>query len=545
MAVEELTYADAAPDPGGVWPLAELSHADGVLGQLSGDVAHALDELARIVADFSAGAARGALGVSDISSNVEQLGAQLEEVTASSSSLRSTSVESAALADRSEQLAEQLSAESTRGLEVLRPLIDAMREIGEQTVHVHELVEALARNELAQIGKFSLIIERIAGQTKLLALNAAIEAARAGEHGRGFAVVADEVGKLASETAAQTAQIRETVNRTRSQMEDVLEAAATAREQASTGTANADTGRDALERIAELVAASNEATAKIAEHSRQQLGDVEAIDASLQVITDGTVAIGQRAQAVAEAQADLGLGAERASSTIGRFATDGLVSRLKGRCELLAGELRAILEEAVDRGEISLARLLELQYEEARGPAIARFGRLFDVSRADPAGFKPPKYHTAYDALVDKQMMERMDAVLADEPGLTFALPFDLNVYAPAHNGVFSKGITGDPAVDLVGNRTKRFFLDSGALTRASRMELGVTLPPKVLTRTQIRSAGARLSEPGDSSAGSFLLQTYARDTGAVLSTLSVPLFVKGERFGCVCLGWDPDKLRD
>jgi methyl-accepting chemotaxis protein len=136
-----------------------------------------------------------------------------------------------------------------------------------------------------------------------------------------------------------------------------------------------------------------------------------------------------------------------------------------------------------------------------------------------------------------------MDAVLKAEPGLTFALPFDLNAYAPAHNTIFSQDITGDPARDLAGNRTKRFFLDSGALTRASRMELGVNLPAEVLTRAQIRSAGARLSSRG---AGShpFLVQTYARDTGAVLTTLAVPLSVKGERYGCVCLGWDPEKLR-
>jgi methyl-accepting chemotaxis protein len=140
-------------------------------------------------------------------------------------------------------------------------------------------------------------------------------------------------------------------------------------------------------------------------------------------------------------------------------------------------------------------------------------------------------------------MMERMDAMLATEPALTFALPFDLNAYAPAHNTVFSQDITGDPARDLAGNRTKRFFLDSGALTRASRMELGVQLPGEALTRAQIRSAGARLTQPRHDSRP-FLLQTYARDTGAVLTTLSVPLYVKGERYGCVCLGWDPEKLR-
>jgi methyl-accepting chemotaxis protein/methyl-accepting chemotaxis protein-2 (aspartate sensor receptor) len=175
---------------------------------------------------------------------------------------------------------------------------------------------------------------------------------------------------------------------------------------------------------------------------------------------------------------------------------------------------------------------------------IGRFARLFDVSRADPAGFAPPKYHTAYDAIVDKAMMAAMDAVLEAEPRLTFALPFDLNAYAPAHNRGFSAAITGDPAKDLVGNRTKRFFLDSPALIRSSRMELGVTLPDEVLTREQIVRAGARLTEPAAGGPPPFLLQTYARDTGAVLTTLAMPLYVKGQRFGCVCLGWDPDTLR-
>jgi methyl-accepting chemotaxis protein len=106
-----------------------------------------------------------------------------------------------------------------------------------------------------------------------------------------------------------------------------------------------------------------------------------------------------------------------------------------------------------------------------------------------------------------------------------------------------SRDITGDPAQDLAGNRTKRFFLDSPALTRASRMELGVKLPSEVLTRQQMASRGAVLTEPARGTRA-FLLQTYARDTGAVLTTLSVPLYVKGQRYGCVCLGWDPEQLR-
>ncbi len=196
---------------------------------------------------------------------------------------------------------------------------------------------------------------------------------------------------------------------------------------------------------------------------------------------------------MARAQLDLSSSTERASITLGRFDTGGLISRLRNRCEDLADELREVLESAIDDRRVSLSQVLELSYEEATGPLIARFGRLFDVSRADPAGFSPPKYHTAYDAIVDRAMMARMDAVVAAEPGLTFALPFDLNAYAPAHNTSVTQAITGDPATDLARNRTKRFFLESPALTRASRMELGVELPPEVLTRQQIAAAGAVL----------------------------------------------------
>jgi methyl-accepting chemotaxis protein len=140
-------------------------------------------------------------------------------------------------------------------------------------------------------------------------------------------------------------------------------------------------------------------------------------------------------------------------------------------------------------------------------------------------------------------MMERMDGVLAAEPELVFALPLDLNAYAPAHNRVFTKDISGNVEEDLVGNRSKRFFLDSAALTRGARMGLGVELPTRVMTREELRNAGAQLAEPADGDKP-FLLQTYARDTGTVLSIMSVPLYVKGERFGSVTIGWDPEKLR-
>jgi methyl-accepting chemotaxis protein len=543
MAIEEHTDAGHGPGGGAVWPLRELALRDDQLGGLSRDVSGALDDLAQITVEFSCGSARSAAAVSLIGDQIVQLRDDLRQVTDRAGSLRASSDEAALSAADAAELGEQLAQESARGLEVIGPLIDAFDQISEHAVRMHELVQNLAANELTSIGQFSAIIDRIADQTKLLALNAAIEAARAGEHGRGFAVVADEVKRLAAETASQTAQIRETVSRTQAQMHEVVSAAATARDRSAESAAGAGAGRGALERIGGLAERSDQRARQIAALAREQLADVSAIDANLQAITAGSAEIESHVGSVATAQLGSSAATERASRIIGRFDTAGLLTRLRARCEGLASDLQEIMETAVDTGRVRLAEVVELRYTEAKGANIARFGRLFDVAAADPAGFSPAKFHTAYDAAVDRQMMERMDAVLHAEPGLTFALPFDLNAYAPAHNTIFSQAITGDPARDLVGNRTKRFFLDSGALTRASRMGLAVKLPAEVLTRAQIRSAGARLSSRG-AEEHSFLVQTYARDTGAVLTTLAVPLYVKGERYGCVCLGWDPEKLR-
>ncbi|MGH2858239.1 MAG: methyl-accepting chemotaxis protein [Solirubrobacteraceae bacterium] len=537
---------DEAPplcDDAGVWLLAAHRDRPDEIGRLSAAFATTLDELAQATADFSSGAVRSSSSVAVISDKVQRLRAQLLEVTERAGSLRIASDRAADSATRSAEFADQLTEESDRGLGVVVRVVGAIGEISEHATRVHELVTELAATELVRIGEFSAIIDRVADQTRLLSLNAAIEAARAGEHGRGFAVVAEEVGRLAAQTGEQTAQIRDTVQRTRTQMQVVEQAAAVARERSTASALDADSGRDVLERIATLVAQTSETVREIASLAQEQMADVSVVDEHLHSITEASAEIEHEAHTVAHNQAQLAEGTEQAHRMIARYDTGGLISRLRARTEAVATEIERIMEGAIADRKTTAQKLLELRYEEAKGAAIQRFARLFDVTKADPAGFAPPKYHTAYDALIDRQIMEHTDALLADEPGLVFALPLDLNCWTPAHNSVYTKAITGDPAVDLVGNRSKRFFLDSDPLTRAARMELGVRLPQKVLTRGELQGAGARLAKPARETRP-VLIQTYARDTGAVLTTLAVPIHVGGQRWGALSIAWDPDKLR-
>jgi methyl-accepting chemotaxis protein len=539
------TTEDELIDEHSAWPLARLAQRDDALGTLSAEFSGAIDELALVVADFSAGAAKSSVSIKVVSEKVERLSVQIKEVSERIESLGQSSRQMAESAAVAAETATELDTESERGNEILGRLIDAIGHINADSGRVHELVSSLAANEVASIASFSAIIEGIANQTKLLALNAAIEAARAGEHGRGFAVVAEEVKRLATETAEHTTQIRDTVMRTRDQMAVIETAAGSAHELAERGAGEADVGREVLERIAELVHRSTASMTDIAALSQEQMADISIVETHVHEIATASSEIDQQARGETVRQQELARGTERASGRIARYDTGSKLSRLRSAARTLSEQLQGVLEDAIDARQVTLDRVLTLEYEEANTPQkIARFGRLFDVSRANPSGFSPAKYHTAYDALVDKQMMTFMDAVTAAEPALAFALPLDLNAYACAHNTAVSQPITGDPAVDLAKNRTKRYFLDSGPLTRAARIGLGLReLDLRPYTRTELKGLGAKLTRDPRSAPHNVLIQSYLRDTGAVLTTLSVPLYVKDQLYGAVSLGFDPDKL--
>lgn len=119
----------------------------------------------------------------------------------------------------------------------------------------------------------------------------------------------------------------------------------------------------------------------------------------------------------------------------------------------------------------------------------------------------PPKYTTDWDRLADRDIQAIEEGVLAKSPVMIYAVLVDKYGYLPTHNVRYSQPLTGNPAVDLVNNRTKRIFND----------------------RTGILAARSKAS---------FLIQRYQRDTGETMADLSVPVMVGGTHWGAVRLGY-------
>jgi methyl-accepting chemotaxis protein len=161
----------------------------------------------------------------------------------------------------------------------------------------------------------------------------------------------------------------------------------------------------------------------------------------------------------------------------------------KGRIEALTGAkmMERIIEEQLANGRLSLEDV-------------------FDTSYVPIPNTDPQKYHTKYDTLFDKLILEIQDEYLKDEQ-VVFAVLVDRNGYLPTHNSKYSLPLTGDKEKDKVGNRTKRLFNDPVGLAAAKN--------DKELFK-----------------------QVYARDTGEKMWDISVPVFVKGKHWGGFRIGF-------
>jgi methyl-accepting chemotaxis protein len=500
--------------------------------------------LETVLVHSAIGAARISLRLLKVAKGNQNLEQESSGIQAATEQLVKAVSDVAAGAHQTAEDAHQMASLTLTGQQVSQEAASSARKLKDHTAVTEARLHALME-KIQAVTQVSRVIEDIATRTNLLALNAAIEAAHAGQAGRGFAVVADEVRKLAEGTSQQTQEIGALLQEVIAELDPARQAMTESLELAArTMDRTEEVGRQ-LSQLLRLAQETSSHVDAIATATAAQSEVSFTLNDSVRNSLESISTQGEETAHIAAEAFGLSALTEDGFAHVSVYDTGSLFFRVLKLARELRDRSEAVLEAPVKDGRLRLNDVLDLSYTEIKGPAIQSLARLFDVHRVPASGFTPPKYSTAYDALVDEALQPIFDEILGREPKLIFALILDLNSYGPTHNRIYMKDWTGDPAQDLVGNRIKRFFTDARVLVRGFRTGLGKTAMdlPDFSTRDAFRKAGCDLKETRKER-DDFLLQTYARDTGALVTALSVPLFVQGHRYGASLLGWTEDGTR-
>ena len=222
-------------------------------------------DLGRSIAEIATGADQQREMLEEVSSEMNDLSAAIEEVAASTETVADAAQRTASIADEGEDTASEAIASVRESRDALDSTAETVRDLDERMTDIGDIVD---------------LIGDIADQTNLLALNANIEAARAGGgsgggSSDGFAVVADEVKQLAEETKEAAGDIEELIAGTQARTEAAVDEVRTAEEHMETGAEAVRDAGDAFARVAENADETDDGIREIGQATDDQAASTE------------------------------------------------------------------------------------------------------------------------------------------------------------------------------------------------------------------------------------------------------------------------------
>lgn len=500
-------------------PIASMTQVLGAVKNKDGDISATLpaqthDEIASMANsynDFSATLKQMIADTRQRSVRVSLSAAQLQQVVWAAQQSASEQVDKAqAVFQASRESTEAIdgiaantlaiSERNSHNLDEVRDASTELTRVSEQVNRIEsqvqsfqQVVEQLAKNSASIIDILSLV-QGFSEQTNLLALNASIEAARAGEAGRGFAVVADEVRTLSQKVNTATVEIDQKVN-------DMVSLV--------------DSTRSGAGVIMEGISETDRFLAQTSDRFGQMVNDFEALSAQLGEISAAIEELSYTNKHSHEQVSEI---TRLADDIRAEMEESGNHSRT---LDAATEEMQALLSrftigyggfENMLKATRKWAKRVEQEMEKMAAEGIDLFDTRY---RRTNEGQEPAKFDTGYVDVFTRRIQPLYDQCVEENPAFMIASGFDLNSYCPAHISKVSQPMTGN-------------FETDNALSRHRRMYDG--------TRAERRRANHDAP---------FLLQTFIRDTGEILNSLSIPLFVKGRRWGSFCVAFTPDHLLD
>jgi methyl-accepting chemotaxis protein len=333
---------------------------------------------------------------------------------------------------------------------------------------------------LAQVSDAAAEITKISLQTRLVAFNAAVEAKHAGDAGRGFAVVAEAVKALAGQVEASSkaivsaiASLQERIDRFSAELTE------NAAKPSQIHAAFHEVEQD-VQRISASAAESGQQMQLLNERAHELEREVSEASHGLKVAFDGSDRFLRMSEELVEQIAESGV--EVDDMPFIRAAQSA------------AGEISALLEEALRSGQISEADLFDEQYRPIEGT-------------------QPQQHTTRFCQLTDRLFPPVQEKALGFSDKVVFCISADRNGYIATHNRKYCQPQRpGDTVWNTANSRYRRIFNDRTGL------------------------ASARNTRP-------FLLQTYRRDMGGgrfvLLKEAAAPIIVNGRHWGGLRLAFN------
>ena len=211
-----------------------------------------------------------------LSEAVTEQSAVVEETKAGLNRIMEGSIQNLEGAQKSQEISENVSSETSSAHMQMQSLVEAMHEIKDSFDGISKMVDIIQG-----VGDKTEVMNSIAFKTQMLSFNASIEAARAGAAGRGFAVVAQEVGQLAEMSSKAATEIEEAIKQTLNQVESLT---SSSRSHVSRGEQLVSETSMLLDRVVKGTAVVKESSADIFNSSTEQSDGVKEINVSVDQI---------------------------------------------------------------------------------------------------------------------------------------------------------------------------------------------------------------------------------------------------------------------